>query len=390
MKGRGGASDGRLTPWRCRPTDEFWWRAGFAVTSFPRPPQPAGCLDKCLCRAFPQPTVKPPISQFDMTKLVTRLLSGALIVAVAPCCAFAQALTVTLLGTGSPILLPQRSGPSILVEANGQKLLFDVGRGAAGRLWQSGVPLRDVTAVFFTHLHSDHVTGFPDLWLTGILPNKSFARRSVPMRVYGPTGTKSMMTYLTRAYEADIRIRQADEKSSVAGARIVARDVHQGVVYEVAGVKVTAFDVDHGDLIKPALGYRIDYGGHSVVLSGDTRPTENLIRFATGTDVLFHEVAAARPELLARSDAARRIIGHHTTPDQAAVIFGRVRPRLAVYTHIVLLSTETDIAPPTIDDLLTLTRTKYDGPLEIGTDLMRVEVGDSVTVRLPPPATPAP
>jgi ribonuclease Z len=144
-------------------------------------------------------------------------------------------------------------------------------------------------------------------------------------------------------------------------------------------VKVTAFDVDHGDLIKPSLGYRIDYQGRSVVLSGDTRPSDNLVRFAAGADVLFHEVAAARPELLAISEAARRIIGHHSSPEQAAVIFTRVHPRLAVYTHIVLLSTDPAIPPPTLQDLERATKA-YRGRFEIGEDLMRVTVGDTIAV----------
>jgi ribonuclease Z len=311
------------------------------------------------------------------------MLVGLSLIAAPLGSAAAQAIKVTLLGTGSPILLPDRSGPAILVEAGGEKLLFDVGRGAALQLWKAKVPLRDLTAVFFTHLHSDHVTGFPDLWLTGMLPNRTFAHRTAPMHVYGPAGTTAMMAHLEQAYEADIRIRQADEHTSPAGARIEAKDITQGTVYERNGVKVTAFTVNHGDLIKPALGYRIDYGRRSVVLSGDTRPTENLIRFASGCDVLFHEVAAAAPALLARSDAARRIIAHHTTPDQAAVIFGRVKPRLAVYTHIVLLTTEPDIPPPTIGDIATVTKSNYSGRFEIGEDLMTVEVGDSIVVHRP-------
>jgi ribonuclease Z len=294
-----------------------------------------------------------------------------------------QEITVTLLGTGSPILLPARSGPAILVQAGGQNILFDVGRGAAGRLWQAGVPLRDIDAVFFTHLHSDHITGFPDLWLTGMLPNKSFAHRVQPLRVYGPVGTRAMAKYLALAYQADVRIRQADEHTSIEGARIIARDIHQGVVYEKDGVKVTAFDVDHGELIKPSLGYRVDYRGRSVVLSGDTRPSDNLVRFAMGTDVLFHEVAAARPELLALSDAARRIIGHHTTPEQATVVFSKVHPRLAVFTHIVLLSTDPRVPPPTIEDVGGITAARYKARFEIGEDLMRISVDDSIIVTRP-------
>ncbi len=306
---------------------------------------------------------------------------GTMSVALPP--AAAQKIKVTLVGTGSPIPVMDRFGPSILVEAGSERLLFDVGRGASLHLWKIGVPLRDFSGVFFTHLHSDHVSGFPDLWLTGMLPNKSFAHRTQPMHVYGPTGTMAMMTHLAEVYEADIRIRQADENVPPAAAVIVARDIGQGVVFERNGVKVTAFDVDHGDLIKPALGYRIDYGGHSVVLSGDTRPTENLIRFAKGCDVLFHEVAAARPELLQRSVAAQRIIGHHTTPEQAARVFTRLKPRLAVYTHIVLLTTDPEIAAPVIAEVVDATRAGYGGAFEVGEDLMTVEVGEKITVQRP-------
>jgi ribonuclease Z len=317
----------------------------------------------------------------SMPRRATLLFIGTLLCGALSSGASAQTFTVTLLGTGSPQLLPERFGPSILVAAGGEKLLFDVGRGATIRLWQAGVPLRDVTVVFFTHLHSDHVTGFPDLWLTGMLPPKTFANRTERMHVYGPTGTQAMMAHLALAYEADVKIRQADEHTSTEGALISAVDITPGVVYERHGVKVTAFDVDHGDLIKPSFGYRIDYGGHSVVLSGDTRPDENLIRIATGTDVLFHEVAAAVPALLARSDAARRIIGHHTTPEAAGLIFSRVRPAMAVYTHIVPLTTEPDLPPPTLEDIVRATRRTYAGRLEVGEDLMSFEIGDSITVR---------
>ena len=188
-----------------------------------------------------------------------------------------------------------------------------------------------------------------------MLPNKSFAHRTQPMHVYGPTGTMAMMTHLAEVYEADIRIRQADENVPPAAAVIVARDMGQGVVFERNGVKVTAFDVDHGDLIKPALGYRIDYGGHSVVLSGDTRPTENLIRFAKGCDVLFHEVAAARPELLQRSVAAQRIIGHHTTPNKQLGCSLASNPGLRS-THILYCSPPTPrIAAPVIAEVVDVT-----------------------------------
>lgn len=290
-----------------------------------------------------------------------------------------QSFKVTLLGTGTPIPMVERFGPSILVEAGSEKLLFDCGRGATIRLWQLHIPLSDVTAVFFTHLHSDHIVGFPDLWLTGWLP-PPFGHRAEPMHVYGPKGTKTMMSGLKKAYRADIRIRVADEKVPPAGAAILTKEITQGVVYEKNGVKVTAFDVDHGEFIKPAFGYRIEYNGRSIVLSGDTRFSENLIKFSNGVDVLFHEVAAAKPENLRTSESARRIIGHHTMPEDAGRVFDRVKPRLAVYTHIALLSTDPAITAPTVKDIVSLTRTTYSGVFEVGEDLMSIEVGDKITV----------
>jgi len=131
----------------------------------------------------------------------------------------------------------------------------------------------------------------------------------------------------------------------------------------------------------------VDYAGHSVVISGDTRFNENLIHFATGTDVLVHEVALARPELLPLSRVARPILDHHTSPEEAGTVFTRARPRLAVYTHIVLLTTDARVAAPSIADLVARTRTTYAGPLEVGDDLTTIDIGDSVTVHSWAPST---
>ena len=294
----------------------------------------------------------------------------------------AQDITVTLLGTGSPV--PARFGPSILVEAAGEKLIFDVGRGTAQRIYQLGMPLREVTGVFLTHFHSDHTVGLPDLWLTGWL-NPLFGGRMTPFRVWGPAGTRAMMGALEEAYAEDIRIRIADQHYAPEGVAIIAEDIIEGVVLENDGVRVTAFDVDHGDLIKPAMGYRVDYHGRSVVLSGDTRVSENLVQFSSGVDVLVHEVFAVRDELLSRSEGVRRIVAHHTSPEEAGVVFERLQPGLAVYSHIVLFG-DADTPPPSLEDLVASTRTAYSGPLEVGVDLMRIEIGDAIEIqRLAPP-----
>ena len=285
----------------------------------------------------------------------------------------AQTIKVTLLGTGAPAPVMDRFGPSILIEAGDQKLIFDVGRGALQRLAQIKVKQREIQGVFLTHLHSDHVVGFPDLWLTGW----HHGERDTPLLVWGPKGTGKMMSHLEQAFEYDIKIRLYDDRPLPEGVIIEAKDITEGVVYEKNGVKVTAFDVDHKP-IKPAFGYRIDYAGRSVVLSGDTRYSENLIKYAAGVDLLIHEAVA--PEVLKRirnnDERAKTIIEHHTTPEQASGIFSKTKPKLAVYSHIVPPSaTEQDLIPPT--------RKTYSGALELGEDLMVIEVGDKVVVRRP-------
>jgi ribonuclease Z len=310
-----------------------------------------------------------------MVSIVARIvLSAALLVtALLPAgAAQGQEIKVTLLGTGCPPPVMNRFGPSILVEAGGQKFLFDAGRGALQRLTQIKVRWQDVHGVFLTHLHSDHVVGFPDLWLTGWLVRPG---RDVPLHVWGPRGTRKMMSHLEQAYEYDIRIRLYDDRASPDGVVLLAEDISEGVVYEKGGVKITPFDVDHKP-VKPAFGYRIDHAGRSVLLSGDTRFSENLIKFAHGVDLLVHEVVV--PETIRRAGApperAKAVIDHHVTPEQAGEVFSRVKPRLAVYSHIVLPSaTEQDLVPST--------RKTYSGPLEVGEDLMVIEVGEKIQVR---------
>jgi ribonuclease Z len=291
----------------------------------------------------------------------------------------AQDFKVTLLGTGAPKPTFERFGPATLVEVGGQKLLFDAGRGVAMRLYQINVPLSALDAVFLTHFHHDHLVGLPDIWMTGWLP-PPFGQRSTPFEVWGPTGTAAMMKNLEAAFSINSSTRIADELLPPAGIEVVAHEFEvEGVVYEKDGVKVTAFDVDHGDLIKPSYGYRIDYDDRSVVISGDTQYNENLIAAAEGADLILHEVVLASEELIASSPHLKRIVGHHTTPEQAGIVFSRIGPKLAVFTHLTAPNSRT-IAATSETDLIPRTRSNYDGPLVVGEDLMSFLVGDTITV----------
>jgi len=289
---------------------------------------------------------------------------------------------VILLGTaGGPTLGPERLGVSTLVVAGPEQLLFDAGRGLTFALARLSIPASTVTKVFLTHLHSDHIVSIPELYL---FPWASQGRQ-IPLQVWGPEGTGAMIAKLKEAFAFDIHTRRdVDEKFSPEGITIVATDVSEGIVYEASGVKVTAFLVDHGP-VKPAFGYRVDYGGHSVVLSGDTKPSDNLVTFARGTDVLIHEVGRSKddPALIGPPDEplpggagatrgqARTIADHHTDAAEAARVFQRVNPKLAVFSHANSSPAET----------LATVRRGYAGRVEFGSDLMTIDIGSEIAIR---------
>jgi len=292
---------------------------------------------------------------------------------------FTQSIKVTLLGTGVPQPSIERFGPATLVEAGKQYFLFDCGRGAAQRIWQQKIPLGKVNRLFLTHLHSDHTVGIPDLWLTGWI-STAFGQRKTPLQVWGPAGTEEMMQGLRMAYSWDIKVRSEENNKADSGIMTVTHVIGEGKIYDEGGVTITAFFVDHADFIDSAFGFRLDYEGHSVVISGDTRYNENLIKYATNCDVLIHEVAIAKYDVAQKSDLAKQILSYHTSPEQAGKVFALAQPRLAVFSHIAMPVVDTTIAPPTVDEIIAGTRKYYAGPLEVGEDLMTIVIGKEIIV----------
>lgn len=289
----------------------------------------------------------------------------------------AQELRVTFLGTGAPRPSFERYGPSILVEAGDQRILVDPSWGLRERIMQVGsFPLlAGIDHVLLSHLHFDHTIGFTDLWLTGWL----FGRR-VPLKVQGPEGTVEMMRHFREAYGWDIEYRILVGVPS-EGIDLEATDVAPGVIYEHDGLKVTAFEVEHLPidlgtrellgLWGKAYGFRFDYGGHSLVLSGDTRPSDNLVEHSRGVDVLVHEAQYPSPEATEEAKLANVSLSVHTDPKDAAVIFERVKPAMAVYSHLI---------PPHITEQEWKAVTPYDGPLTVAHDLMMITIGDEIEI----------
>jgi ribonuclease Z len=179
-----------------------------------------------------------------------------------------------------------------------------------------------------------------------------------------------MMEHLPLAFAVDLRVRS--RSYPIAGAKLESEEIKEGVVYSHNGMTITAFEVDHGGEELPAFGYRIDYQGHSAVLSGDTTFNENLIAHAQGTDLIVHEVTAASGTAAESPEQLKRIGSNHTTAAQAGEVFARVAPKLAVYNHLLLFG------GATADDLIPPTRKHYSGPLVVGEDLMRFDIGENI------------
>ena len=278
--------------------------------------------------------------------------------------AASPATEVILLGTGTPYPDPAASGPATAVVVNGRVFLFDVGAGVMRRLRAANLPINGPEALFITHLHSDHTLGYADLILTSWV-----MRRRAPFPVFGPTGLQRMTNHLLAAYAEDISIRTNGLEHEVAGGyRVIVHEIHTGVVYEKDGVRVTAIAVQHGAW-KDAFGYRIDTADRSIVISGDTRPSEALVKSARGVDILIHEAYSAsrlapedRP---GGKDWPRYCREYHTSDVELGQLAERIQPKLLILDHLVRMGASDE-------ELLAGVRTGgYHGRAVIGKDMER-------------------
>jgi len=260
-----------------------------------------------------------------------------------------DALTAVLCGSSGPLPHPTRAGPCVAVAAGGRLFVVDVGRGSANRAALLGLDLSRVAGVLLTHLHSDHIQelGEWDLqtWVAG---------RPAPLRVFGPPGVAGVVAGFEQAYALDAGYRTEHHGAALLPpdvGRMEARTVDgpaagadAEVVLDEDGLRIIAFAVDH-DPVKPAYGYRFDWRGRSVVVSGDTARDPRVARAARGADVLFHE-AQANPivaRIGAAADAAGRprvakimsdIPDYHTTPVEAAGVANEAGVKLLVLYHL--------------------------------------------------------
>jgi ribonuclease BN (tRNA processing enzyme) len=286
--------------------------------------------------------------------------------------AHAQQTQVVLLGTGTPPADPDRSGAATAIVVNDTPYLVDFGAGVVRRA-KSAVVDRGVAALdpvklrvaFVTHLHSDHTVGYPDLILTPWVLG-----RRVPLEVYGPRGIAHMTEHVMEAYREDFAARQRDRKLYTVGAfpeghAVNAHEIKAGVVYKDENVTVTAFATKH---TLESYGYRFDTRDRSIVISGDTNPTQATIDACRGCDVLIHEVLT-HDWLSRRPDFHAYAAVHHTTTSQLVELANQAKPGLLVLYHASLSlrpAVDSERSPPAV---VLKEMSGYTGRVVVGRDL---------------------
>ena len=263
---------------------------------------------------------------------------------------------IILLGTGTPNPDPNRLGPSVAIVVDDSLYLVDFGAGVVRQVATAGISVSKITRAFLTHLHSDHTIGYPDIILTpGVIGRRE------PLEVYGPRGLTDMTNHIMAAYEIDIQERiQGLEPANQNGYIVHAHEIDEGLIYTDENVKVEAFRVDHGTL--ESYGFKFILPDRTVVISGDTCPSANLIKNALGCDILIHEVYSAEG-LQGRTEDWRRYHSSvHTSTRQLAEIVKEAKPELLVLYHQLFMKKSDD-------ELLRDITEHYDGKVVSGNDL---------------------
>jgi ribonuclease Z len=277
-------------------------------------------------------------------------------------------------GTGSPLPDREHAGPCTAVVAGGRLFIFDVGEGATETLALMGLQPAHVEAVFLTHFHSDHIDGLGGLavqrWAT--------AASTTPIPLYGGEGVERLANGLREAYALDTTYRIAHHGAAVvppggegyaAHPFAIPDGQESAVVFDDGGVRITAVAVDHGP-VRPAFGYRVDYQGRSIVISGDASPSPSVVRASQGADLLIHE--ALSPELVGIMETALRERGmtgiaqifhdipdYHTAPAPAADMAEEADVGALALTHLIPPLPVSIMEGPFLGDA----RRRFDGPL---------------------------
>jgi ribonuclease Z len=271
--------------------------------------------------------------------------------------AAAQDTRVILLGTGTPNPEPAHSGPAVAVASGGGVYIVDCGPGVVRRAAEADIRMQQITRLFVTHLHSDHTAGLPDLIFTPAVTG-----REEPLEIYGPPGLRAMVQHVMAAWKEDMAIRLHGLEPARPGGYVVhVHEVKPGEVYRDGAVRVTAIPVAHGAW-KDAYGYRFDAADQSIVISGDTAPSDRLAEAAKGCDILVHEFYSQKGWEARTPDWRRYHAAYHTSAVELGKLAARIRPKKLVLYHELPMG-----QPP--EEVLREIRENFSGEVVYGKDL---------------------
>lgn len=285
-------------------------------------------------------------------------------------CAGANKTRLILLGSGGgPRPRKVSSAAAQVILSNGAAYVVDCGDGVARQLVTAGVPLTQLRSIFITHHHSDHNADYGNLmllaWTAGLRTR---------VDTWGPPPLQRMTRLFFEMNAYDIETRIADEGRPPLATLVHVHELRKGgLVMQDDNVKVTAALVHHPP-VTPAFGYRFDAADRSIVISGDTTPTESLIELAQGADVLVHEAlyVPAVDRLVARVPNApqlrRSILSHHTSAEDAGRVAQQAGVKMLVLSHLVPAD------DPEISEQMWIdaARKHFDGEIVVGKDLLEV------------------
>ena len=253
--------------------------------------------------------------------------------APSPSAAF-DGLKITLCGTSSPLPAPGRAQACVAVETPDHLYIVDAGSGSAATAQLSGIPLDKMRGILLTHYHSDHISDIGDFNL-----NSWVAGRPAPLQIIGPEGVDRIVEGLNIMYELDRGYRVAHHGAELLNPQLGilhSRTIGEGVVVDEDGLQITAFEVSHPP-IKPAYGYRLVYGGRSIVISGDSLVTDKIVELSDGADVVLHDAMAL--QLVQGAEAMSRRVGN----TRLATVLHDIQDYHATTADLARLAAEADI-----------------------------------------------
>jgi ribonuclease Z len=274
-------------------------------------------------------------------------------------------ITVTLVGTGSPLPDPNRAGPATLVQAGGTTLLVDAGRGVVMRLAGAGVLPSALDAVLLTHLHSDHICGLNDVVTSHWVVNQE----PTPLQIHGPVGTAEVVEGMLAMLAPDVRYRLAHHDDLTQGPDVHVVEHGPGETFSIGRCEIRTAATDHRP-VEPTLGYRIDHDGTAAAVAGDTVPCAGLDELCSGADLYVQTVIREDLVALVPRQRMQDILDYHSSVAQAAQTAARAGVGTLVLTHYV-----PPLQPGQEEQWRAIAAEHFDGPIVLGDDLTTATTG---------------